>query len=188
MGNKLSFDYYIDYAIYNGHLDDLQYKDVKTTYKNVMYDSFCGLHQLEAVIKLIWNKGIYEKAHVSLKYAQLVKKLENEVEGGTNKFSDVFLDFVKQTVACDLKELELRKPDQIENISINIATFLGHLVVVDVFDLQVLANIIRPAHGKKELDKAFDCLKEIIKNKLKANGSIFEALFQIENKDVKKIK
>lgn len=183
MGNKLSVDFYIDYAIYNAYLDELENKNVNAVYKNVMTNEFMGLHQMEAVIKLIWIKGVYEKAHISMKYAQLVKKLEDEVEGGTNHFKDVFFDFVKKTITSGLKDLLKMKEDKAETITMNTATFLGHLVNVDVFNINVLTGLIQQAENMKGTDEAIKCLNKIVKkNFMKSFDGIFDTN---ENTDTK---
>lgn len=186
MGNQLSLDFFIDYAIYDGYLNDVEFKAIDATCRHITIDDFCGLHQMEAVIKLIWQKAIYDKSHVSNKYAHVVKKLENEVEGGTNIFSNVFREFAKKTVASNLVGIENLNEGVREKISTKIATFLGHLLVVDAIDNKSLGEIIRPAYGIKSLDKAMKVLSEMIQKKLTTNNMTFDGLFQ--NKDVKKLK
>ena len=189
MGNQLSLDFFIDYAIYDGYLNDVEFKVIDTTCRHITMNDFCGLHQMEAVIKLIWQKAIYDKSHVSNKYAYVVKNLENEVEGGTNQFSNVFREFAKKTVASNLVGIESLNDEIREKISNKIATFLGHLLLVDAIDIKSLVDILKPAYGIKKLEKSMKILSEMIQKKLSTSNMTFDGLFlNQQNKDVKKLK
>lgn len=181
MGNKISIDFFIDYAIYNGYLNDVEFTNPEITRQKIMSDEFCGLHQMEAVIKLIWYKGCYEKFHISHKYALVAKKLEGEVEGGTNKFSDVFREFIKKTIPSVYK-------DQINEVeTTKVAKFLGHLFIVDAIDVNFLGEIIKSGYGNKSLDKAMKVLSDMIQKKLAANNMTFDGISQNKSKDVTKL-
>lgn len=169
MGNTLSFDFICSYAIFNGYLDDLEHKNINIVYR--LINDFTGYHQIEAVCILLFYKAAFEKNQIVQKYAKLAKMLENEREGGTVIFKDVFSNYVRNLIKQNVEN------DNIINLSPSlikhVANFLGHLVIADFYDVDEIKNLINPAYkNKEELKIAFKHFREIIEPKLPNNKAL----------------
>lgn len=155
MGLILSIDYLMDYGIYNAYLDELERESVETIYEKVMMDEFCGRHQMEAICRLICNKATIAKPFLANKYGALAKRLENEVEGGTNHFPDVLQDIVRSMVINSINEAGLLQDQKRQKIGKNIASFLGILFNQNLVDCKLLNELVQFAMKNKNRFEPF---------------------------------
>jgi hypothetical protein len=168
MGLTLSTDFTVEYGVYREHLDNIDKDGVEKTYEKIMRKGFSDLYDVEAVCRLIcYNATIQDS---SLVYAQLAKKLENEIEGGINRFSVVFQRIVTNMVSNSIGESGKLQDEKRQKTAKLITEFLANLFKLDVVDKKVIGDLVRQAKIKNQLDKYVKQLTSLTKKELNALG------------------
>lgn len=153
---------------------------MRDTYEGLMVEDFCGFHQIEAVCKFICYKATISRPKIALKYAQLAKRLENEVEGGTNRFPDVFSKVLEDMVLNSISEAGMLHDQNRQKIAGQITTFLAYLFNESVIAPKLFSELVRAAEMRSSMrfEPHLKLLKTLVGDKLKALGfSDFDELY-----------
>lgn len=169
MGLTLSTDFTLEYGEYREYLDNLRKDGVEKTCEKIMRNGFSDLFEMEAVCRLIfYNASTSELASIS--YAQLAKKLENDVEGGINRFGDVFQRIVKNLISNAMGEAGKLQDQKRQKTAMKITEFLANLFNMDVTRKEDVANLVRKAKIKSQFEHYVKHFTSITKEKMNALG------------------
>lgn len=176
MGVTLSTDFNLEYGVYREIIDKLDKDGIEKSYEKIMRKGFSDLFEIEAVCRLIFYTATTADTS-SIKYSQLAKKLENETEGGINRFGDVFQRIVKNLVSNYMGEAGKLQDQKRKKTAMKITEFLAILFNNDVINEKDIANLVRKAKIKNHFDHYVKHFTAITKEKMNSLGySDFDAI------------
>lgn len=168
MGLTLSTEFSAEYSEYIEIIGSLNQDGVEKSYEKILRKGFSDIYDMEAVGRILYSySATYEN---SIKYAQLAKKLENEMEGGINRFGDVFKKVLDNLVVSSICEAGKLQDQKRQNAAKLISHFLANLFTHNVIDEKFASNIVRRAKIKSHLEHYVKLYTNLTKEKLKTYG------------------
>jgi hypothetical protein len=176
MGSTVSHILRVKFASTDKQLDSLEDQDI-----NSIFEILVTNYKARAYAELIYDKAIYAKPELMFKYVILVKRLEKvkDRDHENSEFIEVFKRHIRSEVANSVRRSSKMNPEFVNKIGMQIAKFVGSLLVENLIDLRTFNEILRPAYGK--FPEIFSYLSNInkIRDKLKAENIMsFEHLCQ----------
>ncbi|KAL7014644.1 hypothetical protein ACKWTF_016042 [Chironomus riparius] len=138
--------------------------------------------QLEAFGIIIYEKAVLNP-NLSLKCAQFVKQLENEIifdNGQIHIFSSTFNQYLMKLIHSIIENYDDSKmTDCAVELGKNIATFIGHLFNVDSLDIKFLIEFVQTAKLKETKKNKFFMKKiwHVVAKKIQASHGMTYEIF-----------
>ncbi|XP_070507981.1 uncharacterized protein [Chironomus tepperi] len=153
-----SFDFYCNFAISHSIVEYIETESPSQVYHRLKDGCLTTSKQMEAVSIIIYDKVIL-KPHLSLKCAQLVKELEAEgcnENGELVLFHVVFAEYLLNIMKTFVSVYDDSKMNDFAvQRGKSIASFIGYLYIVDVFNLAPIIEICQMAKQKETQKNSF---------------------------------